>query len=98
MIPRCARRILRIAKAERKPVIQPDRVADDLRRESVAAIARCLAAHPSTCATCTLNLTMPILGTLQSMAPEQLDGKEGRRPHGVLEERRPTNRPTLRSE
>ena len=37
-----------IPEAEREPTIQPHRMADDLRRESVAAIARCLAAHPPT--------------------------------------------------
>ena len=53
-----------VPEAERESVIQPHRVADDLRRESVAAVARCLAAQPPTVPPYTLNLTMP--GELES--------------------------------
>ena len=40
--------ILDIPEAERESVVELHGMTDNLRRESVAAIARCLAAHPPT--------------------------------------------------
>ncbi len=45
--PPLCQEILDISKAQKEAVIEPDGVADDLRRESVSAVAGCVAILPA---------------------------------------------------